>query len=404
MTHRIKALERFILVAGLAMADTAAAQITVTKSAKIENPTLYISDFAGAPEASGLLRNGIGYCGWFDIVTTPDADYHLSGAYRQTGSDRVVEITVSDAGGRPVSRFSQQSTATERKLLIYSAVDELIRRLFNNPGFCTSRLAYVKELEGRKEIWLADFDGDNPEQLTHNNSLSVEPDWGVDNRHLVYTAYQRHAMDIVLVDMHMHRQRRLTQFPGLNSGAAFANSGHHAAVTLTHKQQVDLFIIDLETGKLQQLTDNRGLEASPCWSPDDRKICFVSNEHSRRPTLFLVPSRGGRSKRLLRQTLECVSPDWSAVSNRICCAVRRGGRYTIGLVEMRGKGRKLDILVDAPGDWESPSWAADGRHVVCTRNFDGRKSLYLVDTLNGRIVQLKNFTGDDSLPSYSGRF
>ena len=44
----------------------------------------------------------------------------------------------------------------------------------------------------------------------------------------------------------------------------------------------------------------------------------------------------------------------------------------------------------------------DGRHVVCSRTSGGRKGLVLVDTWYGRLIPLAKYTGDDTLPAYSG--
>jgi Tol biopolymer transport system component len=118
-----------------------------------------------------------------------------------------------------------------------------------------------------------------------------------------------------------------------------------------------------------------------------------------------MPAAGGAPQRLLANPGECVSPSWSVAANKICFAMRQGQRYVIAMVEMSNGTLPIDefkVLVDEPGDWESPAWAPDGRHIVCSRT-TGRsgKTLYMIDSLFGTLVPLQNFTGNDTSPTYS---
>ena len=50
---------------------------------------------------------------------------------------------------------------------------------------------------------------------------------------------------------------------------------------------------------------------------------------------------------------------------------------------MSAPASKPEIVTAAAGDWEAPSWAPDGRHVICTRARAGKRDLVIVDTLTG---------------------
>ena len=377
-------------------------ELVITKPAKSGNPTLSITSFKGENQALEMLRNNLHFSDWFKLVNSTEADYYLSGGLKKDLNDVVITIELKDKHGAGVINFELKTqTATPLKNLINNAVDEIISQIFKTPGFCSSNIAFVKELEGKKEVWIADFDGDNPRQLTYDNSISVEPDWSRNNNYLVYTFYNNSSTDIILIDMVNRRRRRLTQFPGISCGAAFANNNRKIAMTLSKDRNVDLYTLDLADERLQRITENPGAEASPCWSPDDSQICYVSDEGGTRPTLYLVPANGGSPKRLLKLPLESVSPDWSPVSNKICFSMNLKGHYTIAIVDMNSGVLEPDVLISAEGDWESPSWAADGRHIVCSRSFDNTKALYLVDSYSKGIIPLKNHSGNDSLPSYS---
>jgi Tol biopolymer transport system component len=67
---------------------------------------------------------------------------------------------------------------------------------------------------------------------------------------------------------------------------------------------------------------------------------------------------------------------------------------------MADASRERKIITNAAGSWESPSWAPDGRHLVCSRRTQSRRELYMVDTWHGRLTLISQ-SGDFSLPSWS---
>lgn len=390
----------FGLLALLPLATLADDPIVVTKSAGKSNPTLLLKSFVGKDAVRRQLLNDLDYSDWFEVVQQPPSDYVLTAVHTEALAGRAIEITLADGAGKSIARFRQQTTA-EARWLVHGAVDAVIRAAFDNPGFCSTQVAFVKARGGDKEVWVADFDGGNANQLTFNRRLSVEPDWGSGNRYLVYTMYNRFSTDVVLIDREQHRHKRLAAFPGLNAGAALSGDNRQVALTLSRDGQVDLYVMDLAGGKPKRLTNSAGVEASPCWSPDNKTLCYVSDSASTHPTLYLMPSKGGQARRLLKLPEEAVSPDWSPVSNKVCLALRQGGKYAIAVLNMTRKNPVPRLVTKAAGDWESPSWAADGRHIVCSRTQGDKRSLYLVDSLYGKLRALKQSGGEDSLPAYS---
>ena len=378
-------------------------ELEITKHAKSGNPKLKIASFSGESQLVDLVKNNLFYSDWFELVEANNsADYFLSGSLTSDSVHRIIRVEIKDASGVSVTNFELKTEQkTPLKTLVANMVDETIAQIFNTPGFCSSNIAFVKELDGKKEVWIADFDGSNPRQITYDANISVEPDWSRNNKYLVYTFYDNASTDIILIDMNNRRRKRLTRFSGTSSGAAFANNSKHIAMTLSKDRNVDLYIQNLVDGTLKRITTTPGAEASPCWSPDDKRICYVSDDGGSRPTLYLISASGGTPKRLLKLPVEAVSPDWSPVSNKICFSIHSKGSYRIAIIDMNSGMHDPEIVVSGEGDWESPSWAADGRHVVCSRSLNNQESLYLVDSLYKKEISLKSYTGNDSLPTYS---
>ncbi|MBN1863893.1 MAG: PD40 domain-containing protein [Victivallales bacterium] len=358
-----------------------AQNISVRKAAQAQNPTLFFAGVAGSAEMSRQVEKDLTNCGWFDLVRDSAADYAVRGQL----SAQVLEIELL-RGGAAVQKLRVNVAPSAMEAASRQAVDAMLKRLFDVEKLCTSVIAFcARTRPGAKEIFIADYDGSNVRQATRNATLSVEPDWGPGQKRLVYTVYGKASTNVVEYDVSSSRSRRLLSFPGLNAGAAVSPDGRFLAAILSKDGSVDLYLKSLEGAWMRRLTDDIASESSPCWSPTGGRICYVS-DISGRPQLYVVNAAGGRPTRLGTMGTEAVSPDWSA-DNKIIYSAKMGASYALALLDLEGKIPPRAVI-QAAGDWESPSWAPDNRHVVATRTFDGRSDIYVIDTWTGKARRI----------------
>ena len=295
----------------------------------LDNPTLVIEAFNGTPEARQKLERMLALSGWFKVVPEKDARYAIF-KVQAAGNDTQFALNLQ-GNGKTISSQKQASNADEAARLV---VDDVLKQLFNVQGLCDSKIAFVvPDAQNRREICTIYLDGTGFEILTKNNAISTEPSWGHANA-MVYTLAKNNALHIVLMDLSKRVQRIISSARGLNSSAALSRNGQFVSLALSLGDQVDLYSHDLATNQTKRLTNDRYVESSPCWSPDGKQICYVSDMPGK-PSLFIVSAAGGAAKRLQLGGGECVSPDWSAVSNRLCFAQRvAAGRYAIAVLDL----------------------------------------------------------------------
>ena len=386
-------------------------EVHVLKEATTGNPTLYIASVTAPQGIESRFRDVVTRCDWFALVNQADAAAYVVTVRHVPGTPAALDVKISSQSGQ-LARFVQRSAGPDTDRLVFLAVDGLIKVLFDNPGLCSTKLAFAVGARHAdavvKEVFSCNFDGTDARQLTHNRSISTEPSWGAKAQSLVYTLYEQNATSVVLVDRQRQSQRRLSTFPGLNSGAALSPDGQWAVLSLSREKQVDLYLLEVATRHTRALTHDSAVESSPCWSPDGVTVCYVS-DMTGKPQLYLTSARAKtQPKRLLRTSAETVSPDWSRLSNSICFATRMGSQYALAVFDMSHPSAGTKVITRAAGDWESPSWAPDGRHVVCSRRLDGQRTLWMVDTRHGRALPITRSSGaarsDHSLASWSERF
>lgn len=378
MANRLaSALLTILCLASLATGLCAQTTGSVTKTVQ-GNPSLGITSFSGDASARGILETMLVRCDWFQVVKDSSADRAQARLdVTASGNAYLVQARISGAQERIVRVNASGSDWHDAAA---KAVDSLLAEFFGVPALCTRPIAYVMtDAGGKKEVFTIRIDGSGQKRLTHNNALSTEPAWGHSGA-LVYTLNQNNALKIVLVDLKNNRQRTISSSRGLNASAALSRDGRYVALPLSLGKQVDLYLLDLKEGRRTRLTQDRDVESSPAFSPDGAQICFVS-DRTGRPQLYLISTSGGDARRLTKGASECVSPDWSPKSNKLCYSTRVNGQYVVAVMDPSNPQGGHEIVTDAAGNWEAPSWAPDGRHIVCTRSTGGKQDLYMVDTL-----------------------
>jgi TolB protein len=126
-----------------------------------------------------------------------------------------------------------------------------------------------------------------------------------------------------------------------------------------------------------RLTRDAGLEMSPTWSPDGRRIAFVSDRAGGNLDLYAIATDGTGLVRLTSSPGDEFSPAWSPDGRTI--AVTRSLHNHADIVLVAADGKAERTLVG--GQWAS--WMPDSRRLLVTEGPFAKGKLVLVDTVTG---------------------
>jgi TolB protein len=374
--------------------STALSAADIEANVRRENPTLKLVSSGISNELQKGLIHNLNTCGWFKLSQAATANYTLNVQGTPQGK---FNINILDTAGNliPKGKYTHDLSTLKAPWMQHRLIDEVISRVYNPQNkICASRIAFCGSRRGIKEIYTIDFSGGKLNKETNYQTITVEPSWAPNNRSLSYTVYGRQNANLIQKDMTTRKHRLMSHFRGLNSSAAFHPQGKKFILTLGKDNNVDLFIMSLgDTKNTLALTRDSNIESSPTWSPDGNKICYVSasmrsNGKVNSPRLYMMDLVAKRAWPLYRDGIERVSPDWSRASGILVYSKRKGRQYVLTICDPTNPKQEKVIVSDA-GNWEAPSWAPDGRHIVCTRNIGGRTDLYIIDTLLGTKRQIK---------------
>jgi len=326
------------------------------------------------------------------------ADLLIKGGYACAGGSLEVQVRLFDVfQGKQLLGKRALGDVREYRYVMHRLAHEIIRVLTGHDSMFLTKLAFVGNGSGHKEIYRSDFDGQNVEQVTSLKSISLLPRWSPDGKKLLYNSYKDDGPKLYVRDLSSGNARPLSARSGLNIGAAWSPDGRRVALTLSEGGDPDIFTIDLKGKILQRLTKHWSIDVSPTFSPKGDQVAFVSNR-SGSPQIYRLDVSGGREERLTFESKYCTSPSWSAL-NRIAFVSMEEGRFEI--YTMDPDGSRLRKLTEKQGNNEDPCWSPDGRYIVFSSNREGRYHLYIM-TANGQNQKRITFMkGDQTSPSWA---
>jgi TolB protein len=349
---------------------------------------------------SGLKTGGDAAATTF--VQVLQADLNRSGYFKVTAGQAPLTVTGGAQSGSGVLQVqcqlfntstrqqvlgkSYKTTSDQARTLAHKVADEIVLAVTGKKGMASGQIALVSNRTGKKELYICDMDGHNVRQMTKDGSIVVGPKWCPQGKNITYTSYKHGTPKIYLLG----RNQPIVNYRGLNTGGEISPDGKRLAMILSKDGNPELYVMELSNGSLKRMTKTlKGNEASPTWSPDGRQIAFVSDTAGS-PQIYIMSSAGGAARRLTSSGSESVAPDWGP--SGIAFSTRIGGKYRIAVADP--SARTMKVLETDWADYEDPSWAPNGRHIVCMRTANNRSGIYLLDSLDDPPVALLSGSSD----------
>src|SRR5262249_34939269 len=145
-----------------------------------------LSGFTG--EAVQVLQFDL-YVQGFGFTNAEAAQYLISGSNNEN-----LQGQVTDHINKNVLLSKAYSGAALRRQ-VHRFVDDFVRAL-GNKGIAETKIACKVESGSNGEIYIADFDGHNAQQVTTDNTIVAAPCWVPGHLALYYTSYKLNHADI----------------------------------------------------------------------------------------------------------------------------------------------------------------------------------------------------------------
>jgi len=206
-------------------------------------------------------------------------------------------------------------------------------------GDITNKILFVSDRDGNSEIFVMNSDGSNPINLTNNPSANESPKWNSQRNKIVFVS---------------NRENSAGQWDS----------------------RYEIWSMNSDGTNPTRLTNNSFYDHNPCWSPDGKKIVFVSGRDKATTNLdyqlYIMNSDGSNPTKLSSDNFSAEEPSFSPDGTKIVYS-GYNGVYTINLSDKIRKKLNLDNV-----NVYDPSWSSFWEKILFTSREDNQ--IYVMDT------------------------
>ncbi|MBK1647136.1 Tol-Pal system beta propeller repeat protein TolB [Rhabdochromatium marinum] len=158
----------------------------------------------------------------------------------------------------------------------------------------------------------------------------------------------------------------------------------------TPNERVTLRVADADGFNPQTIVDSPDPIMSPAWSPDGRKLAYVSFEH-RQSAIYIQELATGRRTKIASYPGINGSPAFSPDGARLAMTLSKDGNAEIYVMDLGS--RQLTRLTDHYAIDTEPAWSPDGGTLYFTSDRGGHPQIYRIPA-NGGAAERVSFEGD----------
>ena len=176
------------------------------------------------------------------------------------------------------------------------------------------------------DIYVMNADGSAQRRITNNSTPDGDPDWTREGR-LVFTTCAKRCR-LVALDFRNPAARPIDLS---RAGGHLSPDGRRVLLSAPGGAGYNLHSARLDGSDRRRLTESRGIDHSPSWSPDGKRIAFVSDRDRNgscfysecsgfNGEIYVMNADGSAEKRLTRHPGEDKDPTWSPDGKSIAFA------------------------------------------------------------------------------------
>ena len=205
----------------------------------------------------------------------------------------------------------------------------------------------------------------------------------------------RYALNVADVDGHNERVILDSARPVMSP--SWSPDGKKLAYVSFESDQPRIFIQEIATGERELIASFPGINGAPAFSSDGRRLAMTLSKDGN-PEIYVMELQTRRLRRITRNVAIDTEPSWSPDGQSLVFTSDRGGKPQIYRTAVEG-GRPERITFE--GSYNArPVYSPDGTKLALVHRDEGRYRIGLLDLENGALQVLTESDLDES-PSFA---
>jgi len=325
------------------------------------------------------------------------AKHYVTGALSMSDGQAKLECNLYATASREmVKGFVYISSLEQVRISLHKCADNVVYQLWGVQGFASTQMAWVRKIDGKKQIVVADYDGFRRKQITTHNSINFLPAWSADNAKIYFTSLRNGKPQIFERNLAGTMDKLL--FPQIDQafGPAANPKDGTLLFSIIGQSGADIWYGNPETGNAARLIYTTNIEVSPSWSPYGTAFLFSSDKGGQ-PQIYMALRDGSDIQRVSFFGKYNESAVWSPDGERIAYCSMDNGKFNIYTSGIDGDDvQKLTF----EGNNERPSWSPDGMSIAFSSDRSGSSQIYIMRRDGSGATRITN-TGENSSPVWS---
>ena len=194
--------------------------------------------------------------------------------------------------------FGPMNESGARKVAHEFASD--ILKQFGAASLAGSKVYFVSNRSGTKEIWGMNHDGSEQKQITSYQSISTMPSVSPDGSRIAFTSWALGQPQILVHSLEtLRRIPFLNPRAGTNQNASYTPDSKQIAFSSSASGFSQIYMSNADGSGIRRLTNSRAVEVEPKVNPKTgNEIVFVSGRGGGSPQVYRMNSDGADVQRL----------------------------------------------------------------------------------------------------------
>jgi TolB protein len=291
--------------------------------------------------------------------------------------------------------------------MAHEFASDIIQKFGGTGSLLGSRIYYLRRTGTLAapvdEIWVMDWDGGSPKQLSRLRSTLNAPAVSPDASRLAVTSWSKGTPRIMLLETLTGRPIPFyNQEASLNATPGFTPDGKQIYYASSAAGLAQIYVAGLDGQGFRRVSHRDAIEMEPKVNPKNANLLLMVAGLGH-PQIYQMSADGTGVQMVTNGEGEASNPSWHPDGQHFAFSWTRGyakGDWNVFVMDFGG--RDYVQLTHSEGRNENPVWAPDGRHLVFASTRSGKSQIY---TMLADGTQVKQLTkeGENRQPVWGAK-